>query len=529
MNKTPSRIPAFVLLLSALLFPALAAAQELPAQHTILVLPFENATHQASLTWIGEAFPEVMGQRLDAQSMFVISREDRQYAFDRLGIPVNLRASRATLYKIAAQLDADYVLMGSYAYDGKTFTARAQLLDMKALRLSQDIVESGPLNSLIGIQTALAWDVAHEVYSTLPESKQTFVQRAPVIRLDAFENFIRGVVSPGEADRIRYLKAAIGIDPNYAQAILLLGRTYYNGRNYAQGAEWFAKLPKGNEASGEANFYLGLCEYHLGHFDRAADAFRATAEQVPLTEVLNNIGAAEYRRGRSDALGYFQKAVEADGSDADYRFNLAVALTRKGDLTGAQRQLRECLSRRPSDGEAGRLQEALSSASAMHTSVASLPLARIKSNYDESAYRRLVMDMQNAIEESVGKAQPAERAQIHMERAREFLARGANPEAESQYRQALIHEPMNADALCGLAKALLAQGKAAEAKVQAVASNRIHPNPEAYLVLARADVHENNLDAAREDLQRAQKLNANRDEAESVAREIQEKFESRPN
>ncbi|MDR3764495.1 MAG: tetratricopeptide repeat protein [Acidobacteriota bacterium] len=524
MNKITSRILFFVLL-----FTALASAQELPAQHTVLILPFENATQQATLSWIGEAFPEVLGQRLAAQSMFVISREDRQYAFDRMGIPVNLRASRATLYKIASQLDVDYVLLGSYAYDGKTFTVRAQLLDMKALRLSSDILENGPLNSLIAVQTALAWDVSHEIYGPLPEPKQSFVQRAPVIRLDAFENFIRGVVANNEADRIRYLKAAIGIDSNYAQAILLLGRTYYNGHSYEQGAEWFGKVPKGNESSPEANFYLGLCEFHQGHFERAASAFQNTASQVPLTEVLNDIGAAEYRRGRPDALGYFQKAVEADGSDADYRFNLAIALYHHGDLAGAQRQLRECLSRRPSDTEAARLQEALTAAAATHAPVTYLPQSRIKSNYDESSYRRLVMDLQNAIEKSVDKAQPAERSKLHIERGHEFLVSGANGEAESQFREALVHEPMNPEALSGLAKALLLQGKVKEARVQATASNRIHPNPEACLVLARADVRENNLDAAREDLRKAEELSANRDEAQAVAREIQDKFEARPN
>ena len=107
----------------------------------------------------------------------------------------------------------------------------------------------------------------------------------------------------------------------------------------------------------EANFLLGLSEYHLGHFEKASAAFKATAERVPLTEVLNNIGVAENRRGHHDAADYFQKAVEADPSDPDYHFNLAVALYRKGDLAGAQRQLRETLSRRPNDTEAHQFQE----------------------------------------------------------------------------------------------------------------------------------------------------------------------------
>jgi tetratricopeptide (TPR) repeat protein len=520
LNSTFCRILST--LLTTVLFCAAALAQDAAATRSVLILPFENATHQPTLEWISETFPEVVGQRLAAQSMYVISREDRQYAFDRMGIPVNLHASRATLYRIATQLDVDYILLGSYSYDGQTFTARAQLLDMKALRLSPDMVESGPLTSLISLQTALAWDISRDVYPNLSESRQSFVQRAPVIRLDAFENFIRGVVAGAQAEKIRYLTAATTIDPGYAQAILLLGRTYYDtAHDYEHAAEWFAKMPMDDAAAPEANFYRGLSEYHLGHFEKAAEAFKATAERVPLTEVLNNIGVAESRRGHPDALNYFQKAAETDSSDADYHFNLAVALSRHSDLTAAQRQIKESLSRRPNDLEAQRFQESLTAAAAAHTPVASVPLARIKHNYDESSYRRLAVDLQNAIEASVDKAKPSQRASMHIERAREFLASGANDAAESQFREALIHEPMNAEALSGLARTLQLQGKFAEARYQAIAANRLQPGAEAYLVLARADLHDNNIPGAQRNLQLALNSDPNSQEARTVAQEIQ--------
>jgi len=90
------------LLAILLLLTAMAFAQSAPGTQTVLVLPFDNSTHQPGLEWISEAFPEVLAQRLDTESLFLISRDDRQYAFDRMGIPVNLHASRATLYRIAS-------------------------------------------------------------------------------------------------------------------------------------------------------------------------------------------------------------------------------------------------------------------------------------------------------------------------------------------------------------------------------------------------------------------------------------------
>jgi tetratricopeptide (TPR) repeat protein len=506
-----------------LLLAVVAFGQSAPGTQTVLVLPFDNSTHQPGLEWISEAFPEVLGQRLNTQSLFLISRDDRQYAFDRMGIPVNLHASRATLYRIAGQLDADYILLGSYSYDGQTFTARAQVLDMKALHLSPDQVESGPLTDLIGIQTALAWDVLRQMRPKFAEPRQAFLQRAPAIRLDAFENFIRGVVASSKPEKIRYLKAAVAINPQYAQADMLLAKTYFAQHDYDQAALWFAKLPADDAAYSEANFLLGLCEFHLGHFDRASTAFQTTAERVPLTEVLNNIGVVENRRGHHNAADYFQKAVQADPSEADYHFNLAIALYRKGDINGAQRQLRETLSRRPNDAEARQFQEALAASltMAVHSAALSVPLTRIKQNYDESSYRQLAVELQNAIDASIGKAKPSDRAALHIEQAHDFLTSGAMSEAESQYREALTHEPENPIALAGLAHSLLLQNKFPQARREALLALRYRPSAEAYLVLARCYLHDNDSDGAEQNLRKARALEPLSEDANALDQEIQ--------
>ena len=103
-------------LLLALLFALGAAAQVRPSNlssQTLLVLPFENESKAPGLEWISEAFPEVLGQRLASPLLYIVSRDDRAFAFDRAGIPANLHLSRATLYRIAEQMDADYVVLGS--------------------------------------------------------------------------------------------------------------------------------------------------------------------------------------------------------------------------------------------------------------------------------------------------------------------------------------------------------------------------------------------------------------------------------
>jgi tetratricopeptide (TPR) repeat protein len=504
------------MLAALLLLPALCLGEAMPTTQTVLVFPFSNAARQPRVEWMSEAFPEALSQRLNTASLYVISREDRQYAFDRMGIPINLHASRATLYRIATQLDADFILLGSYSSDGQTLTARAQVLDMKALRLLPDQVESGPLSQFMTIQAALAWDLLRQIRPKFAETRQQFLQRAPDVRLDAFENFIRGGMAATSADKVRYLEAALAIDPSYSQATLLLGKTYFTARDYERAAASLAKFAPDDPAFAQASFYLGLSEFHLGHFERASAAFKATAERVPLTEVLNNIGAAESRRGRRGAADYFQKAVKADPSDPDYHFNLAVALFRSGDAPGAQRQLGETLRLRPSDAEARQFADAI-----LANPSPAVPFSRIKQNYDESSYRQLSLELQNAIDESIRKAKPAAQASLRLERARELLANGAAGQAESQFRASLTLDPGNPDALAGLAHALLLENNFAEARKQAQAAIAVEPSSEAYLVLARAALHDRDRAAAGQNLQKALSFGPPDEDSKAVAQEIQ--------
>ncbi len=100
---------------------------------------------------------------MESARLHVISRDDRSYAFDHAGIPLTVRPSRATVYRIAEQMDADYVVLGNYSFDGKIFTANAQLLDMKKLHLYPEVHSSGPLPNLIDLQTTLAWELLQEM------------------------------------------------------------------------------------------------------------------------------------------------------------------------------------------------------------------------------------------------------------------------------------------------------------------------------------------------------------------------------
>ena len=512
-----------MLLLLTLLVTA-AAAQSASTQ-TLLVLPFENASKTPGLEWIGESFPEILGERMGSAALYIVPRQDRTYAFERGGIPPNLRPSHATLFQIGEQMDVDYMVLGQYRFDGQTFSAEARLLDVKRLQMSSAIQESGPLNSLIAIQTALARDLLRTLNPSR-EIGRSELRDAPAVRLDAFEDYIRGIVATSRPERIRKFREALRIYPNYYQAMLQLGETHFSAREYESAAAWLSKIPHSDPAAREASFYAGLAYFYNGDFEKAENALGYLASVFPLTEVYNDLGVVEARRGKKNAAEYFQKAVQADAADPDYRFNLGLTLYKAGDLTGASRQLREAVKLRPADTEARALLDSASGKvdPATHPR---LPAERIKRNYDETSFRQLALEIENMTEARLAKMDPRSHAAYHVERGQQLLDERFIGEAGKQFREAIGLDVNNAAAHAGLAAVLEASNDAGGARWEANAALNLQPLAEAYLVLARLDLRDNNLEAAGVNAERAAAVQPSNTAAAALKRTIAAKLEER--
>lgn len=471
---------------------------------TAVVLPFENASKAPGLQWIGESFPEVLSERMAKPWLYTVSRPDRVYAFDRVGVPTGLTLSRATLFRIAEQMDVDYAIFGRFNFDGQTFTATAQLLDVKHLRLLKEETESGPLLNILAIEGGLAWDLLHQLRPDFDTSRQAFMAEVPLVRLDAFENYVRGVLARGRQEKVRYLKEALRLNPAYTQAMMELGKSYYNAEDYEQAANWFARIPKSNKLARQANFYLGIAAYQLGDNDRAESGFSFVASQYPLPEIYNNLAAIGVRRGSAAAVEQLQRAIQLDPQDADYRFNLALALYRTADYGGAARQLRESLKLRSKDAEAQALLDSLmanGTKAQAPAPAAKVPPPRLKTNYDESPFQQLALEIQNTNEVRLAKMDVPSHAAFHIDHGREMLKQGFAVEAERDFREASELDPSNPAAQAGLAEAL-EKTDSAGARSAAEAALRLGESVPALLVLARLDLRENHSESAMERVNR---------------------------
>jgi tetratricopeptide (TPR) repeat protein len=526
----------FFILMAAFLVLPCAAQSPVTSGETIAIVPFDNRSKAPGIEWISESFPELLAQRLSSPHLYVIPREERIRAYEQAGLPVEIHPSRATLYRTIELLDVDYLVLGSFDFDGRVFTANAQLLDMRHQQLLPTVTESGPLTALIDIQTALAWDLLRVIRPNFKIDRDAFVHSAPPVRLDALENYVRGVIATTNQEQIRRFNEAVRLSPGYTQALLYLGKVYFKDRKFAEAINAFARISPSDPASREGNFWLGLAAYYIGQYDRAETAFGFVAARLPLSEVYNNLGVVESRRGKkSAALGNFQQIVLTDPRDPDYRFNLAVALYRNGDLPGAGRAVRETLTLRPTDTEAFALQEEISSQTAGHppTQKFKLPLERIETNYDESPFRQMALSLQAANEEKLSRTDARSHAQFHVERGHEFLTQGFVEEAEAEFREAISLDPSNPGAHSGLARVLETDGDLQSARNEADAALRLRPSAEALLVLARLDLRDNKLETAGQYVDRALGLSPDDAAAQllkrTIAAKLAEKAQPLPN
>ena len=513
-----------------------APAQAAPGQKAarggvVLVLPFDNRSGKANLDWIGDSFPDTIGQRLSSSGFLPITREDRLYALDHLGLPLGFKPTRATTIRIAQTLDADFVIVGNYTTSGARISVQAQVLRVNELRLSPPLADSSELSRLFDVENAIAWKAAREIDPHFTVAEQTFLSASGAVQLSSFENYIRGTDAATSQERIKRLQAAVAETPTYTAAVLALGKALYAEREYDRAAAILAKMPRTDRRVLEAQFYLGLARFNTAKYAEAETAFQFVAMRLPLPEVVNNQAVAASRQGH-DAAALFQRAVTADPNDAEYHYNLAVSLLRRGDLPGAQREAAAAVKLRPADGEMQELRDRLAAGRVTLVSASKAdapgdgsfaPLERIRRTYSETSFRQAAFQLDQIREMRLSTLPPAERAAQYTQQGRDYLGEGLLPEAENEFQAAIAADPTSSLGHAGLAQVREQSGDSNDARAEAQASLKLHPNVAAYLVLARMELAAGQLAASASDVSNALRI----DPRDSAALGMKQALQSR--
>jgi tetratricopeptide (TPR) repeat protein len=399
----------------------------------------------------------------------------RARAYEQLHLPPTAILSRATVIKVGEIVGAVQVVVGQVDVDGDTLTVRARQVRIDVGRADTEIVERGTLADLFAVVGKAARRIVRGGAD---------VAASPAPSLQAFEQFVKGLVAEQPASQAAFLEAALKLEPGYERARLALWEVRTTQGEYAAALAAARAIPASSPSARQARFLAGVSLLSLRQYDEAFALFKDMQTAQPAATILNNLGVAQLHRNATPETGkpvyFFTKAAEMAPEEPAVLFNLGYAYAMDRDPQGAIYWLREALRRDPTDAdahyvlafaldasgnavEAGRERELaaqLSSAYADAAAKRELPrgLARVEQALE--SWRASSVDQ--AIATTTQRDQ-RELAQFHLDRGRRLYEAEQDREAMDELRRAIFLSPYEADAHLLLGRIHLRGGRPAEA------------------------------------------------------------------
>lgn len=503
-----------------LLLSLCGAATAQPAVGRVLVMPFENASRDGRIVWLGEAAAVLLADDLNAMGTPAITRDERREAFERLQVPPAAALTDATVIRIGQLLRASQVVRGTLAMDGDTVVVRARVVVLDTARVSVDATERGALPELFATFERVARRIAPASSRSSADVERT---HPPVA---AFENYIKGLLAETPATAVNYLDMALKADPTFDRARIALWEIFDAQGEHAKALTAVNVVPASSTLARRARFRLALSQLNLKRYDDAYATFKALVDARSTPALLNNLGVVQLRRGGTPSSGtptyFLTKASEADATDPTYFFNLGYAYWLERDTQAAIYWLREALRRDPTDGDAHYvLGVALAAAGSTNESAREKELARrLSSAYEDWDKRpasdpvprgleRVKTDVElphdRQIEQTLANntADQRELARFYLDRARRLAAQQSDRDAMNELNRVLFLSPYDAQAHLLLGKLHLRAGHAREAIDALNISIWSVDSAEGHALLAQAYLDARENDQARREAERA--------------------------
>jgi tetratricopeptide (TPR) repeat protein/TolB-like protein len=533
-----------------------ATRSALTSEGIYLVFPFERVNTTPRLEWISEGMEELTIQRLSAARQQVYSHSGRLSEMDLYGMPGLATLSRATMLRMAQEMDADFVVFGNFTSDGKNITVNARILRVHPVELLPTVQVSGPLESLLDLHARLVWMLLSSTDRNYPLSLAEFSKLLRPLNPTAFEQYIRGLIASEDDSRIRYLKEAARIEPDWPEPAYALGELYFVRDDCNSALPWFSRVPVTHDRSAEALFSIGVCRLRLAQPDKAEELFSALQDGLrhnmvsgaDVPEILNNLALARARQGNvAAAQTALARAADIDPSQDDYPFNLGLLYLGQNEYALAAAQFREAMHREPDNPEDAAFliyavekqgnketaaQERENAAAAFGPN--GLPAIKIDSQSDSLAKRQRIvkeldtttlrLELQGAGLQTAASAEsavPKESAVSHVRRGRQELTAGRVDSAEREFQAAIAVDPKSAAAHRELADIYRRRGKLDDAVKELQLSLAASDSAAARTTLARVYLDQKKPDLALAEVQKAVKLAPNFTEAKELLEHLE--------
>ncbi len=364
---------------------------------TVLVLPFNNDSQYSDLNWVGASVADTLMNEFAGANEIVFNRAERAEGMRRLSLRPGANFTKATLIRLGQTLDADYVCYGGFdltlpspgaPLKDSSIRITAQFIDLRKMHDGPELSEAGKLTELSRFEEHLAYQSIKYLRPNENIEVDRFLSPQKLVRLEAEESYVRGLLSSNREQKQKWFLQATAVDSKFAEPAFELGKLALEQKQYAQALEWLRRIPPSDPNYIEAKFKIGLAAYGAGDYNSSAANFRDVVKAYPLSEVYNDLGAAEDQLNQPGAKDDFRHALESDPHNTTYLFNLALTLYKTASYDDAAKYLQQLLEREGNDTEA----RALLDHSRRHEALAAgakLPPDRLKTSFNETAFRQL--------------------------------------------------------------------------------------------------------------------------------------------
>jgi len=508
-----------------------------PAPPAAMVLPFsiEAAPGTSGLAgapyWFGEAAAITLTDELGALGVASASRDDRVNAFEALQLPMASPLTRATIIRAGEVIGVSAIVMGEVRLDAR-LSVRARVIDLASGHQWPDVTADGPSSDFFELFARVAKGLAVNL-----TKGGGIVPLPPRPSVDAFEDYVKGLVATSPDVQVRFLDAARLHAPDDARILIALWRAHTAQGDHARALEAATRVPAGARESRAARFLAAQSLMALKRYDEAFKALEALYKEAPSAAVSNALGVLQIRRGGAPQGGtpayFFNRAVDEGHGDAEIAFNLGYAYALAGDPASAVYWLREVVRRQPADGVAhlvlsallvaqaktveaqrefdlAKLLGAAEGAPAAPTDRVPRGLERLQPDLDPPLVRQAIPPVQDL----------DQTASFYLERGRRLAEEMRDREAIDELRRAIYVSPYLDQPHLLLGRIFRRTGRLTEAVGEFTLALWCQETADGHAGLASVQLAIGKRDAARASAQRALALDPANAEAKEVLRQL---------
>ena len=328
---------------------ATAAAPTLVMSFAIDAAPGTSGLAGAPF-WFGEAAAITLGDELAALGVPAVTREERVAVFESLQLPLTSPLTRATIIRTGEVMGASAIISGEVRLTDR-LTVRARVMDLATGRQWPDVMAEGAASDFFQLFARVASSLAAHLPKTVAAVP---IPMRPSV--DAFEDYVKGLVATSPEVQVRFLEAALVHAPGDTRVLLALWRARTTQGEHAKALDAVGRVRPSAREFREARFLSAQSLMALKHYDDAFKVLEALYKESPVAAISNALGVLQLRRGGTLTGGtpayFFNRAVDEAGGDPEIAFNLGYAYALAGDSASAIYWLREVVRRQPGDGAA---------------------------------------------------------------------------------------------------------------------------------------------------------------------------------